>query len=480
MGERRVWSCARDASSAACLGPRLAGMLRRMRTPPTSRRLAQVAAAWFLLALVAPSHAALSRDEERLAGSIAQREPAARALLRRAVEQNSGTLHLAGVRAVGDLFAPEFERLGFAVRWVDGAAWGRAGHLIAERRGRTREAVRLLLIGHLDTVFEPDSPFQAWEALGDTAARAPGSTDMKGGNVIMLMALEALRGARTLDRLDVTVVLTGDEEKPGAPIELARADLIEAARDADLALGFEDGDGDPRHAVVARRGSGGWLLRVRGNPSHSSQIHQPTVGEGAILGAARVLGAFRDSLAHETLLTLNPGAIVGGTEARFDWGQSRGTAFGKSNVVAESTIVSGDLRPISREQRERAQDVMRRIAQSGGPGVTASIEFDDSYPPLAPTDGNRHLLALYDAASRDLSLGAVTATDPRNAGAADISFTSGYTPMALDALGLKGSGGHTVNETADLRTLATQAQCVAVMLHRIARAGRAALRAPGR
>jgi len=428
-----------------------------------------------LLAVLAPcAHAELTRDESSLVRTIAARERAGRELLRRTVEQNSGTMNLAGVRAVGGMFAPEFERLGFVTRWVDGAEWQRAGHLIAERRGR-EGAVRVLMIGHLDTVFEPDSPFQQWQALGDTAARAPGASDMKGGIVVMLLALEALREVRVLDRLDVTVVLTGDEEKPGSPIDLARAHLRRAARQADLALGFEDGDGDPRHAVVARRGSGNWLLRVHGNPSHSSQIHQPAVGEGAIFGAARLLRAFRDSLAHETMLTFNPGAIVGGTEARLDRAAARGTAFGKTNVVAESTLVTGDLRPLTLLQRELAQSTMRRIAAAGGPGVRAEIEFDDGYPPLAPSEGNHALLARYDAASRDLGLGPVTATDPRNAGAADISFTAGLTPMALDALGLKGSGGHTVQETADLRTLATQAQRVAVMLHRIARGGRAAL-----
>lgn len=424
-----------------------------------------------------PAQAALTRDERALVRTISSREPAARALLRRAVEQNSGTMNPAGVRAVGAMFQPEFERLGFTARWIDGTSWQRAGHLVAERRGRPG-AVRVLMIGHLDTVFEPDSPFQQWHALGDTAARAPGASDMKGGIVIMLLALEALREARTLDRLDVTVVLTGDEEKPGAPIELARADLLHAARQADLALGFEDGDGDPRHAVVARRGSGSWWLRVHGNPSHSSQIHQPRVGEGAIFGAARLLRAFRDSLAHETMLTFNPGVIVGGTEARLDRAAARGTAFGKTNVVAESTLVTGDLRPLTLAQRESAKAVMRRITEAGGPGVSAAIEFEDGYPPLAPSDGNRWLLSCYDAASRDLGLGPVTATDPRDAGAADISFTAGLTPRALDALGLKGRGGHTVQETADLRTLTTQSGRVAVMLHRIARQGRAALGAP--
>lgn len=416
--------------------------------------------------LVSSAHAALTPLERRAAADVSGRVPAALALVERAVNQNSGTLNLAGVRATGAMFDSAFRATGFRTRWVDGAAWGRAGHLIAERDG-ARDAPRVLFIGHLDTVFEPDSPFQRFTRLDDSTATGPGTTDMKGGIGVMLVALGALADARALDRVSVRVVLTGDEEKPGAPIELARRDLVEAADWADVAIGFEDGDGDPRTAVVARRGSSSWLLRTSGVPYHSSQIFHPDVGVGAIFEAARILTAFRDSLAGEPFLTFNPGAIVGGTAVSFDRDSSRGTAFGKTNVVAESTVVAGDLRALAPEQLERARATMRRIVAAHAPRAGASIEFFDSYPPLPPAAGNRRLLAIVDAASRDLGHGPVVEVDPAKAGAADVSFAAGRVAMAIDGLGLMGSGGHTVRETADLRTFASQARRIAVTLLRL-------------
>jgi glutamate carboxypeptidase len=423
-------------------------------------------------AAAAPARASgLTPAERRLTAAVDRGVPASLALLRRAVEINSGTHNLAGVREVGRLFGPEFERLGFSVRWVDGASWGRAGHLVAERRGRPG-AWRVLLIGHLDTVFELSSPFQHWEQLGDSAAHGPGSTDMKGGDVVMLLALAALRDGKQLDALDVTVVLTGDEEMAGRPYERSRRDLLEAARRADVAIGFEDGDGDPRTAVIARRGSSAWRMDVWAQPAHSSQVFREDIGEGAIFTAARLLRAFRDSLAGENLLTFNPGAIVGGTSVSWEDGESRGGAFGKSNVIAESTVVVGDLRAISLEQRERAKAVMSRLVAAAGPHARATIAFDDGYPPLAPAEGNRWLLARFDEASRDLGAGPVGADDPRMAGAADVSFTQGLTPRAIDGVGLMGSGGHTTAETADLRTLPLNARRVALLLSRLSRTPR--------
>jgi glutamate carboxypeptidase len=128
------------------------------------------------------------------------------------VNINSGTMNFAGVRRVGDAFRAELDALGFTTRWVDGAGFNRAGHLVAERTGR---GPRLLLIGHLDTVFEPRSPFQKFERLSDTTARGPGIIDMKGGNVIIVEALRALKTAGALDRLSITVVMHGDEEDAG-------------------------------------------------------------------------------------------------------------------------------------------------------------------------------------------------------------------------------------------------------------------------
>ncbi len=430
-----------------------------------------VAATCLVLALtvaIPVSAATLSTNERRMADVVDRATPAALALLERTVNVNSGTMNFDGVRNVAEMFRPEFESLGFRVRWVDGAEWGRAGHLIAERSGR---GTHVLLIGHLDTVFEPDSPFQRYERLDDSTARGPGVCDMKGGNIVMLLALRALRETGALNRLRISVVLSGDEENAGAPLALARRDLIAAATAADIAIGFEDGAGDPRTAVVSRRGASSWMLRTSGKPYHSSQIFRSDIGSGAIFEAARILASFRDSLANEPYLTFNPGIIVGGTSTSLDSRSSRGTAFGKNNVIAESTLVSGDLRALSIDQRERAKAAMRRIAAAHLPHGGADLQFNDAYPPLAPAEGNRRLLAMFDRASRDLGFGPVVAVDPARAGAADVSFTEGLVEMAMDGVGLMGEGGHTVNETADLWTLAIQAKRMAVTLGRLSNGG---------
>ena len=409
----------------------------------------------------------LSRTEKAIVAHVDAHAGEARALLERVVNVNSGTQNLAGVREVGKVFAGELEALGFTTRWADGKEWGRAGHLIATRAGKAPK-LKVLLIGHLDTVFEPDSPFQRYEPLPDGRVRGPGIIDMKGGDVILVHALAALRAAGALDSLQVTVFLTGDEEDSGSPLSAARKDLLAAAQGVDVALGFEDGDGKPEHAVVARRGSVDWRLTAGGKPAHSSQIFQPEVGAGAAYEAARILHGFYDELSGEANLTFNPGLLLGGTAAEVAPDGVRGTASGKANVVAGTMIVQGDLRTLSPDQLASAQERMQAIAARHLPGTTAELVFGEGYPPMAPAPGNLELLVMLDQASRDLGLGPVTAVDPRNAGAADVSFVAGTVPRVLDALGLKGTGGHTVEETADLATLPTQTKKAALLLYRLA------------
>ena len=405
-------------------------------------------------------------EEQAIVGAVDAHAAEALALLERLVDVNSGTMNFAGVREVGRLLQTELDGLGFATRWVDGSGFGRAGHLVAERPGA---GPRVLLIGHLDTVFEPDSPFQRFELLPGDRARGPGIIDMKGGDVIMVLALRALRDAGLLDRLRLTVVLTGDEEETGEPLALARAELVAAGSRADVAIGFEDGDGRFENAVVARRGSTGWRLRATGKSAHSSLVFRDDVGHGAIYELARILDGFRRELAGEEYLTFHPRVVVGGTAVEFDPEQLRGTASGKTNIIAATAVVAGDLRTISPDQLERTRQRMRDIVARHLPQAGAEIVFDDGYPPMAPTPGNRRLLALYDEVSRDLGFGPVGPVDPNQAGAADVSFVAAKVDMALDALGLKGTGGHTVEETADLTTLPRQAKRAAVLLYRLSR-----------
>jgi glutamate carboxypeptidase len=408
----------------------------------------------------------LSSQERQIVAAVDGSRRDAEVLLERAVNINSGTMNLSGVRRVGDLFGAELKALGFRTSWIDGAPFKRAGHLVAERDGQGR---RVLLIGHLDTVFEADSPFQKFERLDADTARGPGIIDMKGGNVIIVYALRALAAAGALDGKSITVIMTGDEEDPGEPLGAARDALFDAGRRADIAIGFENGNNNPGNANISRRGFTGWTLRVTGTPAHSSQVFTEAVGAGAIYELSRILSGFYTRLSHESLLSANPGMTLGGTTIEFDAPQSRGTAFGKTNVVAEQAMVIGDLRALSATQLEAAKKTMGDVVAAHLPRTTATLAFDDSYPPMAPTDGNRRLLGHLNDVSRDLGLGEITPVDPRNAGAADISFVANDVDMAIDALGLKGKADHTVDETADLRLLPVQIKRAAVLLQRLAK-----------
>ena len=411
--------------------------------------------------------APLDATELAISAAVDPRNAEGMALLERLVNINSGTMNFAGVRQVGDILRGELDKLGFETRWVDGAAFGRAGHLIAERSGTSP---RILLIGHLDTVFEPNNHFQKYERLSDTTARGPGVIDMKGGDVIMLQAFKALAAAGVLDRMSITAVFSGDEEAAGRPIGLARAALIEAAKKSRYAVGFEDGSGDPHTAVVSRRGSGSWTVKSTGIPAHSSQIFRSDIGDGAIFESARVLQEFRTRLSSQQYLTFNPGYAIGGTDVISDSTQPGGKAFGKSNVVAKEMIVSGDVRTLSPEQLTSTKATMRAIVAQPLPHTTSEITFDDGYPPLAPGEGNRRLLALYDGVSRTLGFGSVVAVDPMRAGAADVSFVVPYITSAIDGIGLAGWDDHTDKETANTRMFAPLTKRAAIFLYRLSKA----------
>lgn len=431
-------------------------------------RILFVSTCLFALIMAIPSPAVaqdrLTSEELRLVSFVEGRIEESVDLLERVVNINSGSMNFEGVREVGRVFADELEALGFETEWIDGQPFNRAGHLFA-RRGST--GPHFVLIGHLDTVFEPDSPFQEFVRIDDTTAAGPGVIDMKGGDVVMLEALRALSEAGSLDRMTVTVALVGDEESSGDPLEVGRQALVDAAIEADVALAFEPGDGDPTTAVIARRGFTGWELRTTGRRAHSSAVFSEDVGYGAINEAARILVGFYETLAGEELVTFNPGIFLGGSTFTYDDETERGTAEGKTNVISPDAIVAGDLRTISPESATSVKERMQAIVADHLPGTSAEIEFRDSYPPMAPTEGNRRLLSILDEASRDLGYGAVEAVDPADAGAADVSFAANHVEMALDGLGLLGDGTHSADETADLTTFPMQIKRTALLMHRL-------------
>lgn len=433
-----------------------------------NRNWARQALATGLLFVLSQSCLAAVDIEKKITQHIDESLADSASLLEKTVNINSGTMNFDGVKKVGALYQAEFDAMGFETQWVDGEEFNRAGHLVASF-GST--GPKILMIGHLDTVFAKDDAFQNYKRIDDNHVAGPGITDMKGGDVIIIAALKALKELDLLDKVSVKVVMTGDEESSGSPLSLSKKALIDAAIWADIALGFEDADGDIKTAVVARRGSIGWQLDVTGKPAHSSQIFTDTIGYGAIFEVARILNTFREELAGVGNITFNPGLIAGGTEVTVQPENSIVQGFGKTNVVAKEVTVKGGIRTLTPEELTKAKNLMQDIATRSLPHTSATLTFEEGYPPMAPTEQNYALLKMYSDVSESLGYGPVEPVNPRNAGAADISFAADHVDMAIDGLGLMGEGGHTKDEIADMTSFAQNIHKAAVLIYRLGENG---------
>jgi glutamate carboxypeptidase len=407
------------------------------------------------------AQAAVTPQERRIRDAIAAARADQIAYLQRVVDIPSSTLNLDGVRKVGAVFRASLDSLGFTTAWAAVPdATRRAGHLVADHRGKPG-TVRILLIGHLDTVVEPTGPTFA---RTDSMAAGVGSGDMKGGDVVVLYALKALQAAGALKDLNLTLVFTGDEEHAGDPLAVSRRALLDAARRSDVALAFEEGS--RTDVTVARRGASSWRVTASGRQAHSAGVFGQGAGYGAIYELARILDAFRQQLAGEEYLTFNVATILGGTDVSYDTVAVTGTAASKLNIIPKMAVAHGDLRFISEDQKERTRARMRAIVAQHLPGTDAAITFLDEYPAMSPTPGNARVLALYDTVSRALGYDAVVALDPGRRGAGDISFVA---PLmdGLDGLGAMGGGAHTPAERVNLATLVMQTERAALLLRRL-------------
>ena len=409
----------------------------------------------------------LTKKEQKIITSIKNNNNEAIAFLEKVVNINSGTLNPKGVKEVGMEFKTAFESIDFKTSWIDmPKEMNRAGHFFAETSNNNKpKGKKLLLIGHLDTVFEADSPFQEFKMVNDSIAHAPGGNDMKGGDVIILYALKALQENNLLNNAQIIVAMIGDEESTGKPLDISRKDLIDAAKRSDIALGFENATGF-NNATIARRGSSGWKVEVTGKRAHSSGIFNERTGAGAIFEMSRILSEFYNNVRGEQYLTFNPGVLLGGTFVELDDMTSKGNSFGKSNVVSQTAVVKGGLRFISEEQKESARAKMRDIVANNLPQTSAEISFIDSYPSMGPTQGNQKVLNILSEVSIDLGYGEVLGYDPSKRGAADVSFVAQYVDC-LDGLGTMGSRAHTPEETVNLNTIEVLTKRAAILIYRL-------------
>lgn len=418
----------------------------------------------------AASAEGLSSAEKKIVAWVDAHAEDAISLIEETVNIGSGTMNHAGVREVGRVMRRELDEIGFDTEWVDmPREVNRAGHLFGRKEG---SGPGFLLIGHLDTVFEADDAFQSFLRQGDTAS-GPGVDDMKSGNVVIVYALKALAAIGALDDIPVVVAYTGDEEEAGQPISVSRHDLIEAGKWAEISLGFESSvsyDGKD-WATVSRRSSSSWMLEVSGKQAHSSGIFDEDTGAGAIFEAARILNEFYNEVRGEDYLTFNAGTIQGGTDVAYDVATTRGTTFGKRNIVPRKVVVHGGIRTISQQQLDRARTAMRAVVARNLPHTQASIEFIDRYPPMAPTAGNRRLMLELSNINEALGRGPMPALDPAERGAADISFVAPYSD-SLAGMGASGSGGHTPSEMLYLDSVALATKRAALLIYRASRKAR--------
>ncbi|MGH8251861.1 MAG: M20/M25/M40 family metallo-hydrolase [Steroidobacteraceae bacterium] len=458
----------RLADPAACAGPDALDARAEVHVIAIVRSAALAALAAFALGTAAPTAAAqtLTSVERRLVAAAEAQVPGAIALLETLVEINSGTMNLEGVRRAGEVMRRELEPLGFAVRWVPMDEVQRAGHLVAEHAG-TGRGKRMLLIGHLDTVFEKDSPFQEFVRKGDIA-EGPGANDMKDGLAIMIAALRAMEKADTLKPAHITIVLSGDEERVGRPIAVARRDMREAARRSDVALEFESlAQEDGRDmGSVARRSSSGWDVAVTAKSGHSSGVFSDDPGFGAAYEMARILDAFRREL-REPDATFNVGLLASGATATIDEAEAHGAITGKTNIVPATALARGDLRTLSNEQTERIRRRMREIVAGSLSGAKAEISFEDRYPAMPPTQGNRALLGKLNEVNAKLGLPEMGELPPIERGAGDIAFVADLLD-GLIGFGAVGKGSHAPGETVDLSSFERQIERAALFMTALA------------
>jgi glutamate carboxypeptidase len=414
--------------------------------------------------------------ERAMVKAVDAETPAAIGLMEQLVNINSGTMNLAGVVAVKDVIAPQIEALGFKVQWMPMESLdGRAGDMVAEHvcpAGTGKCGKRILLIGHMDTVFELNSSFQKYSIVPGTngnVATGPGVNDMKGGLVVMLTALKAMKAAGALDNAEIRIVLSGDEERHGNPVSVSRKDMIDAAKRSDVALEFEAGGivNGKEVQSISRRSAISWRIETSGRTGHSSQVFSERMGDGAIYELARILDEFRREL-REPGLTYNVGLVLGGATATMNASGTGGEAMGKVNVIPPAALALGDIRTLDNDQTARVEAKMRAIVADHLQKTGATITFEEGYPAMAPTEGGHALVKQLNEVNVALGLPVMEEMDPMLRGAGDIAFVAPYVP-GLVGTGAMGEGSHAEGETVFLDSIPKQSKRMALLMYRLSK-----------
>jgi len=424
----------------------------------TTLLLTGLALALLDFALPNPANAEpLDAEELELKVILDERGEAMQDTLERWVNLNTGSFDLEGLESQAQLLASELDPLGFQVQLEPGPTVDLPGRgsvqtgpiVVARREAQISgpAAPRFLLVGHYDTVFEKDSPFQTFVRAENDPLRAqgPGSCDMKGGLVILIEVLRGLRDIGELDRASWVVLLNGDEEIGSLG---SREQIEAAARQADYGFVFESGQGSGA-MVRSRRGLGQFHLSVEGVSSHAGSAHER--GRSAIAALAAKVLEIEALTDYDKGITLNVGTISGGT---------------KRNIVPALAEAWIDLRYDEPEDGERIRGEIEAIAAKPHvPGTTTSVWGTLHRPPKLPSAAVDRLLERHAEVVRALG---ETSPEPRHSGGGtDGSLMGAVGLTTLDSLGAIGGRAHTTDEFIDLASLPRRATIAAILLHRL-------------
>lgn len=400
----------------------------------------------------------LSADELELVDWLVNEEQNMVQLLERLTNINSGSLNKPGVDAITAIFREEFGTLGFANSLLPGDRVDMPScpgsdysidvtdHLLSTREGQGK---RLLLMGHMDTVFPPESPFQSFRVQGDTIY-GPGVADMKGGLVVMLYALKALAASGDLDAMTISILLNSDEEVGSLS---SRKYLEEQARNHDYGLVYESSGTD--NLVRTRKGLGQARFVINGRASHAGGAHEQ--GRSAIKELAYKIVEIENMTNYESGVTVNVGVVSGG-EAR--------------NTIAPCAEGFVDLRY---PQPDQGTDAIAQFESIFGQVYSYPVDSGEittnswvnlHRPPKIPTPDSDHLLEKTRAIGRLLGQ-ELGVTD--SGGGTDGSLTQAVGLPTLDSLGIAGTGAHSNREEARLSSLLQRAQLSAILLRRLGR-----------
>jgi glutamate carboxypeptidase len=372
--------------------------------------------------------------------------PAFLADLERLVNVDCGSYTRAGVLEVGRWTGAFLERLGATVEYRPDPAGELGDTVIATFRGRPG-GPRVLLIGHLDTVFDPGTAAERPFRIEGGIARGPGVTDMKSGLLAGLYALKALTagvaGELPFERL--TFVANPDEEI-GSPTSTPH--IRAAATDADVALVLEcaRANGD---IVSARKGIVDTRIAVTGRAAHAGV--EPEKGRSAILEAARIVRDLHALNGRWPGVTVNVGVIAGGT---------------RPNVVAERCELEVDLRSATAEALDIASAEIAAIAAATEvPDTTAEVTVRTSWRPMEKLERSGRLVEHAQALARRLGF---EVADAATGGASDANTTSGMGVPSLDGLGPVGGNDHSPVEYLEVDSIVPRTALLAGLLLAIA------------